>query len=299
MVPIRVVPAFDAPDEILMLVRRNGPYPSIASYLPPSATTGAGDGAEAGTTAAWFRGNWVVAGEARVPGAEAVLANARFADAAARLFGVEYVTPSTVVVNVNAPMPAGAVHVDIPSFRGASRDRYPLQLLQAMGTSGLFEGWRINEAGAVTWFYDGVGGAYDYWPDGLDGPMRSERPPYFNTALVADNDRMYHRIGAVGDEGRHRAMYPASAHIAHIGGGWAVADGDRLLDSFADADVRISILWKAQIPMAEPTEALTTERIVSRFGSDLGRRRIATAAEPLTEEWIDLIHRTYYPTVPV
>jgi hypothetical protein len=129
--------------------------------------------------------------------------------------------------------------------------------------------------------------------------MRSERPPYFNTALVADNDRMYHRIGAVGDEGRHRAMYPASAHIAHIGGGWAVADGDRLLDTFADADVRISILWKAQIPMAEPTEALTTQRIVSRFGSDLGRRRIATAAEPLTEEWIDLIHRTYYPTVPV
>ena len=297
MVPIRVVPAFDAPEEILMLVRCNGPYRSIASNLPPSATTSARDESDAGTTAAWFRGNWVVAGEARVPGAEAILDNARFADAAARLFGVEYVTPSTVVVNVNAPMPAGAVHVDIPSFRGANRDRYPLQLLQAMGASGLFEDWRINEAGAVTWFYDGVGGAYDYWPDGLDGPMHSEQPPYFNTALVADNDRMYHRIGAVGDEGRRGALYPASAHIAHLGDGWAVACGDRVLDTFADADVRISILWKAQIPLAEPAEALTTEQIVSVLGSDLRRRRTA-AAEPLTEEWINLIHRTYYPTLP-
>ncbi len=50
-----------------------------------------------------------------------------------------YVTPATVVVNVNAPMPAGAIHVDIPSFRGAGRDRYPIVLLQAMGASGLFE----------------------------------------------------------------------------------------------------------------------------------------------------------------
>jgi hypothetical protein len=36
-------------------------------------------------------------------------------------------------------MPAGAIHVDIPSFRGAGRDRYPIVLLQAMGASGLFE----------------------------------------------------------------------------------------------------------------------------------------------------------------
>jgi hypothetical protein len=34
-----------------------------------------------------------------------------------------------------------------PSFRGAGRDRCPLPLLQAMGTSGLFESWRIIEVG--------------------------------------------------------------------------------------------------------------------------------------------------------
>ena len=66
-------------------------------------------------------------------------------------------------------MRAGAIHQDIPAFRGAGRDRYPLTLLQAMGASGLFESWRIVEVGAVSWFYAGDGGAYDYWPDGLDG----------------------------------------------------------------------------------------------------------------------------------
>ena len=57
--------------------------------------------------------------------------------------------PNTVAVNVTAPMAAGNVHVDVPSFRGADRDRYPMQLLQAMGACGLLEDWRVAEAGAV------------------------------------------------------------------------------------------------------------------------------------------------------
>ena len=69
--------------------------------------------------------------------------------------------------------PPLAAHVDIPSFRGATRDRYPIQLLQAMGSSGLFEPWRVAEAGAVVWFCEGPGGHYDYWPDGLSGPCEA------------------------------------------------------------------------------------------------------------------------------
>ena len=38
---------------------------------------------------------------------------------------------NTIAVNANAPMPAGGIPVDIPSLRGATRDRYPIQLLQA------------------------------------------------------------------------------------------------------------------------------------------------------------------------
>src|SRR6188472_2474740 len=108
------------------------------SYLPSTATRGDA-AAQTATAAPWFRANWAVAGRALFEDAVAILTNQRFIDAAAVAFHAVEVIPTTVVVNVNAPMPAGAVHVDIPSFRGATRDAYPLPLLQAMGTSGLFE----------------------------------------------------------------------------------------------------------------------------------------------------------------
>ena len=147
-------------------------------------------------------------------GAEVILHNPRLLRAASRLFGGE-VIPNTVAVNVTAPMPAGNIHVDVPSFRGADRDRYPMQLLQAMAASGLFEDWRVAEAGAVWWNYQGPGGAYAYWPDGLGGPMRSEHPPFINAALVADNNRMYHRIGPIGDPAVPPPALSAAARISH------------------------------------------------------------------------------------
>jgi hypothetical protein len=306
MIPISIPQAFDDPDAIVSLVRGRGPYPSIASYLPPAATRAGAGGGPTDTTAAWFRGNWAVAGRVLVAGAGAILANARFATAAAELFDTDDVIPTTVVVNVNAPMPAGAVHLDIPSFRGANRDRYPLRLLQAMGTSGLFEPWRIVEAGAVTWFYDGPGGAYDYWPDGLDGPMHSVGPPYTNTSLVADNDRMYHRIGAVGDTHRQQRLYPASASIVHRdNAAWEIINDGHPLDAYTDTEVRISILWKAQVALpstGEQPEPLTLGQVTTILTHDLGTRDVdaPTPTSPLDNEtWIDLVHHTYYPSITI
>ncbi|HLZ06459.1 MAG TPA: hypothetical protein VKR55_30470 [Bradyrhizobium sp.] len=187
-IPIENV--FDDPDAIRTLVERHGPYRALASYLPVSATRGDREAtAEHGGTLPWFRGTWAANGKPLVAGAELILENPRFREAASQLFQGAEVVPNTIAVNVNAPMPSGAVHVDIPSFRGTTRDRYPIQLLQAMGSSGLFEPWRIVEAGAVVWFYEGPGGAYEYWPDGLSGPKRSVSAPLTNRALVADNDR--------------------------------------------------------------------------------------------------------------
>ena len=302
---IRISCAFDDSERIVSLVRQHGPYPSIASYLPPAATSGSAS-VQPESTAAWFRGNWAVAGRPLVDGASSILENARFAAAAAELFNVQTVIPTTVVVNVNAPMRAGAVHLDIPSFRGASRDEYPLRLLQAMGTSGLFEPWRIVEAGVVTWFYDGPGGNYDYWPQGLDGPMWSERPPYWNTSLAADNDRMYHRIGEVGEASEQSQMFPVSASITHRAGGeWEVFDGGHLLRAYPDGDVRISILWKAQVVMPDeeqPRSPLSLDRVTSILNEDMAAREVNVRISmfpPMTDAWIDLVHETYYPVVKV
>src|SRR5215469_1879917 len=186
--PIRVDGVFDDPAAIRRLVQHNGPYRTMASFLPDTAVRGRRAAAGEGVPP-HFRATWAAGGRALVNGAEVILRNPRLLRAASELFDAD-VIPNTVAINVSAPMPAGAIHVDVPAFRGADRDRYPMSLLQAMSASGLFEDWRIAEAGAVFWSYQGRGGAYDYWPDGLDGPMRSLHPPFANSALVADNNRM-------------------------------------------------------------------------------------------------------------
>lgn len=302
--PIRIGSAFDDPGAIRTMVERNGPYASIASYLPASATRGVDDNTAQHQTPAWFRGNWAINGVAAFSGVDVILHNPRYLAAASQLFDGRPVRPTTVVVNVNPPMPAGAIHLDIPSFRGANRDQYPLQLLQAMGTSGLFEAWRVVEAGAITWFYDGPGGAYDYWPEGLDGPMQSERPPFDNVALVADNDRMYHRIGWVGDPDAVGPAISPAATIRHLDDAtWAITDADETTAIHPDEQVRISVLWKAQVadtPSGDVAAPLTASIVVDTIAADLRSRGVDRPIpdDPLADlDWIDLVHSVYYPSV--
>jgi hypothetical protein len=300
--PIRIDGVFDDPDVIRRLVARHGPYRTLASYLPDSAVRGSRPAAGDGVLPS-FRATWAAGGRPLVDGAEIILRNPRLRRAASQLFDAE-VVPNTVAVNVNAPMPAGAIHVDVPSFLGADRDRYPMQLLQAMGASGLFEEWRIAEAGAVIWSYQGRGGAYDYWPDGLDGPMRSENPPFTNSALVGDNNRMYHRIGWIGDPAPTSPVLSSAAQIGHhADGDWIITDARTSPIRYRDRDIRISVLWKAQVrpgPETGAAAALTSDRISEIISADLARRGVQThrPVPSLTDQdWLDLVHSTYY--VPV
>ena len=300
--PIRIDSVFDDPGVIRRLVERNGPYRTMASYLPCSAVRGGQPAAGEGMPP-HFRATWAAGGRPLVDGVEVILHNPRLLRAASQLFDAE-VIPNTVAVNVTAPMPAGNIHVDVPSFRGADRDRYPMQLLQAMAASGLFEDWRVAEAGVVWWSYQGSGGAYDYWPDGLDGPMRSEHPPFINSALVADNNRMYHRIGRTGDPAAAALALSAAAQISHhADDGWIVSDTGTSPLRYHDRDIRISILWKAQVrpgPESDAAAPLNPELIAGIISADLTRRGVQAPGRmlPLSDQgWLDVVHSIYY--VPV
>ena len=296
--PMLLERAFEKPEEIRELLLRSGPYASIGSYLPPAATgVRVVDGGPVDVLP-WFRSNWAVNGVCRVAGAEAILHNPRFVGAAEHFLQAVSVMPSTVVVNVNAPMRAGAIHVDIPSFRGATRDRYALPLLQAMGASGLFERWRVVEVGIVTWFYAGPGGAYDYWPDGLDAPMASINGPFDNIALAADNDRMYHRIGWIGAPDAPSPPITPTATITHAGERWMIEDRAQVVATVPDPAVRMSILWKARAdPMPADPPELTPSEIVDVFRLDFEARGQALpgGAGVLDDEaWLHRVHHTYY-----
>src|SRR5580658_1966690 len=107
---IRIEPALADPDTVWELFARHAPYRTIVEYIP--ATPGQ-------PVLPYFRGNWAVGGEPLVAGAEVILRNQRFLNPARALFGSSSIRPKLVVVNLNAPMPAGPTHVDVPTFRGA------------------------------------------------------------------------------------------------------------------------------------------------------------------------------------
>jgi hypothetical protein len=93
--PIRIEPAFDDPQQVRALFERHAPYRSNAYYLPIKLGS---------SGLPWFRGTWALGGESLVEGAEAILHNQRFIEAARTLFGTSRLRPSLIVVNVNAPM---------------------------------------------------------------------------------------------------------------------------------------------------------------------------------------------------
>ena len=296
--PIRIEPAFENREQIRAMFERHAPYRAVAAYgLDPAGEETRDPEAER-SFLPWFRGNWAATGEPLVDGAEVILHNKKFLEAAKAAFGTSRVYPEFVVVNVNAPMPAGATHVDVPSFYGATRDHYPLPFLRAMGSSGLFEVWRVVQAGAVSWFYEGKGGNFDYWPEGPDGPMLSEQPPFGNVALIADNDRMYHRIGVIGDPHAELPRMSASSHIQPDGdGNWSILENGEVRATYPSHAIRLSVVWKAAVQDRESsTGNLTLDRIMAIFTADLRHRSVdfRVPSDPFADAaWMILLQRTY------
>ena len=190
-------------------------------------------------------------------------------------------------------MPCGdGGHTDVPAFRGVDRTKHPIWLLVTMGRSGLFERWRVPIATAVSWFYEGEGGGFTYWPDGPDAKP-STRPARTNTAVVGDNDAMFHRVEAIGgaDDDMVRGL-TLDSQLAWLGDGtWAVVDAERELARYAFAQVRISVSWKAQVfrdaeemrVLDEHRDDLTLDRVLDAFVADLRARGtdVAPPADPL------------------
>jgi hypothetical protein len=167
-----------------------------------------------------------------------------------------------------------------------------------MGRSGLFEASRIVGAGVVAWFYEGTGGGFDYWPEGLGGPMLSEQPPFSNVALMADNDQMYHRIGPIGDpKAESPRISPAAQLQPDATGNWAILENGEIRATYPSHAIRLSVVWKAEVRDRQlSTDDLTLDRIMTIFTADLRHRSVDFQApsDPLNDTaWILLLQRIY------
>lgn len=311
--PVRIDRLFGDPDAMRELIALHAPYWPVMRYFANPAEEAAQNGGRsvaAGRDSAKaarpmmvmpvFRGDWAY-DEPLVDGAEQVLHHDGLIAAAKRVFadtgsGGAVVVPQIVYINLTTPMPGQpAGHVDIPAFRGIDRTEYPTWLLQMMGQSHLFEDARIRIATAVGWLYRGENGAFSYWPDGPDG-RRLVHDDLDNTAIVGDNDFMFHRVERVGrdDEDFVRGMTLDSLLHPADGGDplddWVVTDDGTELARLPFDKVRVSISWKAKVfadaeaqrVADEHLDDIDLDEVVARFRTDLAERGVdcPVPAEP-------------------
>ena len=307
--PIRIDSLLEEPGAVRQILERHAPYAPVQRYLRSAAEfrNASGSAAQRHLIAPNFRGDWAFEGRVE-PGAELFLEHRGLADAAARLFGSPLVRPFAVFSNITWQLPfaQGGGHTDVPAFRGIDRQDHPTWLLTTMGHSRLFEAERIRIATAVAWFYEGADGGFEYWADGPDAPPTVHEGSISNTAIVGDNDFMYHRVRPVGrrEDGLLSGM-TLDTRLEHASGDeWRIVDGDRTLARPDFRSLRVSVSWKAYVFRDEEErervdaggDALAIEDVWDRFYADLEARGIAfdRPAVPQDDEaFIDLLSKVY------
>jgi len=303
--PVTVTGVLDDPELAWRLCETNGPYRHVLLSLREFAASldAYKEAARSGSpdavgvmvddelmTMPIYRGDWVSSRAIHIDGVESVLHNQRLIDAAGQVFDAEIVRPLIVFSNLTAPMPQNRKHTDVPTFRGVERSEYPAWVVSAMAASGLFERWRVKVATAVAWYYDGPKGGFSYWPDGGEAPEVTIEPPS-NTAVVGDNDFMFHRVEAVGD-GRF-ALVPIDSRLSFDDAmrRWRITKDDREFGVFGRDDIRISISWKAECfrdaeearVFDEHLDDITFGQVLGIWNDDCDARGIALpdVADPL------------------
>lgn len=317
--PVVLDHVLDDPALVRQLAERNAPYFPVQRYFASaqeqralsSARAEAASDAEPVVVGPVFRGDWAF-DRPLVEGVEPILAHPQLSEAARTVFDAAIVRPRIVYANLSLPMPGGDTgHTDVPEFRGIDRTRYPVWLLVTMGRSGLFERWRVRIATAVAWFYDGAGGEFTYWPDGPDRRPLT-RPAATNTAVVGDNDVMFHRVEGIGgaDDDMVRGL-TLDSQLTWMGGGqWQAIERGRALVTYPFEKIRISVSWKARV-FADADEArcydehrddLALAQVLAAFRADLAARGtpVALPTDPLHDAaFVAALSRTYHraPTV--
>jgi hypothetical protein len=297
--PVVLTEAVADPGMVRRLIERHQPYWPVQRYFANSAEYAALSGQRepaAMIVAPVFRGNWASDGTV-LDGVQPLLDSERFTDAARQLFDAEIVRPFTVYVNLTwqLPFPQGAGHTDVPAFRGVDRATYPITFLTIMGLSGLFEAERVKVATAVAWFYGGTDGGFQYWPHGVDGESILHEGAIDNTAIVADNDFMWHRVRPTGKPEDGMVTLSKDAELVRRDAAtWAITDtaGDKA--SFPTEQLRVSLSWKAMAfedeadrrRYDEHTDDIDLAEVLRRFEADFASRdeTLSIPSDPLADQ---------------
>jgi hypothetical protein len=293
--PVRMPQVFADADEVMRLIRERVPYRTMSAFHQLKSSMGwTGE-------FPWFREAFEQ---------PAFLHNPTFVAAAREAFSASIVRPTKCLINLNGPMRSGPPHLDLPVYRGFAAPAAPVWLLMNMTYSGLFHPWMVPIASGLAWFYTGEGGEFEYWPDGPQGRPVRETAPLWNVGVMSDNEFMWHRVGPIGPPEAQTRLHGhlRTSDLLHDAGGgaWEIRDGARTVERLGPAELRISILWKAQVFKDQAHLASFEDRgmdldlaqVVDIYLADLERRgvRASRPADPLEDAgWRDLLQRVYVP----
>lgn len=295
--PVRLEGIFDDPDAVVRLIQDRSPYITMAAFHDMADVLGGP------RTQPFFRDTFED---------ELFLQNPRWMQAARESFSAEIVRPFKCILNLNGPMDATGVHVDLPIFRGFAAPAIPVWLLMNMSYSGLFQDWMVPIASGLAWFYRGHGGAFAYWPDGAEGAPRLERAPLWNSGVMSDNEFMFHGVSPIGSDAERaplKGALRASDRLWYAGDGdWEIRDGERVAHHLTSGQVRLSLLWKAYVfrnqehlaSFEDRSMDLTRDQVVDTYLADLAGKgvKLARPADPLTDaDWRQTLEQTYRQTL--
>jgi hypothetical protein len=295
--PVFMDTVFNEPERILSLIRETAPYQTLPAHYGV-------EGESEYDAHALFR---------HAMTDDAFLQNPNWIAAAKTSFAATIVEPVRCLLNCSGPMDELSVHIDLPTFRGFVPAARTKQLLMAMIHSGLFYDWMVPFASGLAWFYEGEGGSFLYWEDGVEAPPRIVHPPFWNTGVMSDNEAMFHAVSAVGTA-EARATFSGlvrrSDRLFPIGDdGWEIRDDRRVAARLDRTALRMSLLWKARVFRDEVHRAsfednaldLTPDLIAEVFLENLTARGVAfeQPSDPLDQGWQDFLARTYPPPFAV
>ena len=235
-----------------------------------------------------------------------LLFNRSFIEGSKESFDAAIVVPTSLAINVSSPAPSTNPHRDVHRYRTVPEIPHYMHAL--LLSSELFEAWSIRQSSALAWFYPGPGGEFEYWPHGPDAPSERVGPPMHNVSLVSDNNYMFHRICAVGNEPEYLddTHLSEGSQIFPVGDrDWEVRDGEIVQAALPREHVRVAIVWKANVFRSETERqrvedsrsVLTVREMVNIFCQDLTTRgiRFSRPDNPFNDQRWDSILRETYP----
>jgi hypothetical protein len=235
------------------------------------------------------------------PGIEPFLLHEGFLEAARQVHGRPLVVPNIVYANILLPGQELAVHTDVPEFRGANRKRYPQWLIVVMHHSGLFEPWRMPIATAVAYFGACEGGAFAFYPDGPEGPVRTLAAKH-DTGVVIDTDTVFHGVDRVAESAPLPPIRPGTELLFEPSTrDWRLRAGGAELARYRWGQIRFSVSWKAYCYADAAERALVDSHgddlelgaILERLEADLRARGRLPGPRPPDREFALLLIDAY------